>query len=35
VIHAKERLKKPTPPIGDEEKLMERIIAAQSALGPA
>jgi nucleoside-diphosphate-sugar epimerase len=35
VIHAKERLKKPTPPMGDEEKLMERIIAAQSALGPA
>jgi nucleoside-diphosphate-sugar epimerase len=35
VIHAKERLKKPAPPMSDEEKLMERIIAAQSALGPA
>jgi nucleoside-diphosphate-sugar epimerase len=35
VIHARERLKQPAPPMSDEEKLMERVIAAQAALGPA
>ena len=35
VIHERERLKQPAPPMGDEEKLMERIIAAQSSLGLA
>ncbi len=35
VVHAKARLKNPAPPESAEEKLMDRIIAEQSALGRA
>ncbi len=34
VIHAKERLKAPAPPESDEDRLIDRIIAAQEGLRP-
>jgi hypothetical protein len=34
VMHAKERLKAPAPPESDEDRLIDRIIAAQEALRP-
>jgi nucleoside-diphosphate-sugar epimerase len=34
VMHAKERLKAPAPPESDEERLIDRIIAAQAAVRP-
>ena len=34
ILHAKERLKRPAPAESDEDRLMDRIIAAQDALRP-
>jgi nucleoside-diphosphate-sugar epimerase len=34
IAHAKERLKAPAPPESDEDRLIDKIIAAQNGLGP-
>ena len=34
IAHAKERLKAPAPPKSDEDRLIDKIIAAQNGLGP-